>query len=82
MPDYGHPLVFGTFITPVNSPAQAAVQRARLSEQLGYDLVTFQVDGTLGSAVAFIQYSRQLNQPLGELGGRDVGGDVDVLPQP
>lgn len=24
---------------------------------------------TLGSAVAFIQYSRQLNQPLGELGG-------------
>lgn len=42
MPDYGHPLVFGTFITPVNSPAHAAVQRARLSEQLGYDLVTFQ----------------------------------------
>lgn len=42
MPDYGHPLVFGTFITPVNSPAHAAVQRAQLSEQLGYDLVTFQ----------------------------------------
>lgn len=42
MPDYGHPLVFGTFITPVNSPVHAAVQRAQLSEQLGYDLVTFQ----------------------------------------
>ena len=42
MPDYAHPLLFGSFITPVNSPPDAAVQRAVLSEQLGYDLVTFQ----------------------------------------
>ena len=42
MPDYGHPLVFGTFITPGNAPAQAPVRLAQLSEQLGYDLVTFQ----------------------------------------
>jgi len=42
MPDYLHPLQFGTFITPVNSPPDAPVQRALLSEQLGYDLVTFQ----------------------------------------
>jgi alkanesulfonate monooxygenase SsuD/methylene tetrahydromethanopterin reductase-like flavin-dependent oxidoreductase (luciferase family) len=42
MPDYGHPLAFGTFITPVNSPVRAAVQRAQLSEELGFDLVTFQ----------------------------------------
>jgi alkanesulfonate monooxygenase SsuD/methylene tetrahydromethanopterin reductase-like flavin-dependent oxidoreductase (luciferase family)/FAD/FMN-containing dehydrogenase len=42
MPDYGHPLQFGTFITPGNSPAQRPVQLAQLSEQLGYDLVTFQ----------------------------------------
>ena len=42
MVDYGHPLEFGTFITPVNSPPQAAVARAQLSEQLGYDLVSFQ----------------------------------------
>jgi alkanesulfonate monooxygenase SsuD/methylene tetrahydromethanopterin reductase-like flavin-dependent oxidoreductase (luciferase family) len=42
MPDYGHPLLFGTFITPVNTPAQAPVQFAQLSEQLGYDLATFQ----------------------------------------
>jgi alkanesulfonate monooxygenase SsuD/methylene tetrahydromethanopterin reductase-like flavin-dependent oxidoreductase (luciferase family)/FAD/FMN-containing dehydrogenase len=42
MPDYGHPLQFGTFVTPVNSPAQQAVQLAQLSEQLGFDLVTFQ----------------------------------------
>ena len=42
MPDYLHPLQFGTFITPVNSPPDAPVQRAVLSEQLGYDLVTFQ----------------------------------------
>jgi alkanesulfonate monooxygenase SsuD/methylene tetrahydromethanopterin reductase-like flavin-dependent oxidoreductase (luciferase family)/FAD/FMN-containing dehydrogenase len=42
MPHYGHRLQFGTFITPVNSPPEAAVQRAQLSERLGYDLVTFQ----------------------------------------
>ncbi|CAN5377514.1 hypothetical protein BH09ACT6_BH09ACT6_18440 [soil metagenome] len=42
MPDYGSPLAFGTFITPTNRSPQAAVERARLSERLGYDLVTFQ----------------------------------------
>ena len=42
MPDYGHPLEFGTFITPGNDPPQNAVALAQLSEQLGYDLVTFQ----------------------------------------
>jgi FAD/FMN-containing dehydrogenase len=42
MPDYGHTLQFGTFITPATSPPQAAVARAKLSEELGYDLVTFQ----------------------------------------
>jgi alkanesulfonate monooxygenase SsuD/methylene tetrahydromethanopterin reductase-like flavin-dependent oxidoreductase (luciferase family) len=40
--DYGHSLEFGTFITPVNDPPHAAVARAQLSEQLGFDLVTFQ----------------------------------------
>jgi alkanesulfonate monooxygenase SsuD/methylene tetrahydromethanopterin reductase-like flavin-dependent oxidoreductase (luciferase family) len=40
--DYGHELQFGTFITPVNDPPRAAVDRAQLSEQLGYDLVSFQ----------------------------------------
>lgn len=42
MPDYGHPLQFGTFVTPTNSPPQQAVALAQLSEELGYDLVTFQ----------------------------------------
>lgn len=42
MPDYGHPLQFATFITPVNSPPQQAVKLAQLSEELGFDLVTFQ----------------------------------------
>ncbi len=42
MPDYGHPLQFGTFVTPVNNPPQQAVQLAQVSEQLGFDLVTFQ----------------------------------------
>jgi alkanesulfonate monooxygenase SsuD/methylene tetrahydromethanopterin reductase-like flavin-dependent oxidoreductase (luciferase family) len=42
MPDYGSPLHFGTFITPSNRPPETAVALAQLSEQLGYDLVTFQ----------------------------------------
>jgi alkanesulfonate monooxygenase SsuD/methylene tetrahydromethanopterin reductase-like flavin-dependent oxidoreductase (luciferase family) len=42
MPDYGHPLRFGSFITPVNSPASQPVRLAVLSEELGFDLVTFQ----------------------------------------
>lgn len=42
MPDYGHPLRFGTFITPVNRPPEAAVDLAVVSEELGFDLVTFQ----------------------------------------
>ncbi len=40
--DYGHPIQFGTFITPVNSSPQHPVRLAQLSERLGYDLVTFQ----------------------------------------
>lgn len=42
MTDYGHPLAFGTFLTPANADPAATVGLARLSEQLGYDLVTFQ----------------------------------------
>ncbi|GAA4583604.1 hypothetical protein GCM10023194_21380 [Planotetraspora phitsanulokensis] len=42
MPDYGQPIRFGTFVTPVNDPASHPVQLAVVSEQLGYDLVTFQ----------------------------------------
>ncbi len=42
MPDYGHALEFGTFVTPVNDPPEQAVDLAILSEDLGYDLVTFQ----------------------------------------
>src|SRR5450755_2863953 len=40
--NYGHPLKFGTFITPLNKAAEKTVALARLSEELGYDLVTFQ----------------------------------------
>lgn len=42
MPDYGHPIRFGTFVTPVNAPPTRPVELAVLSEELGYDLVTFQ----------------------------------------
>ena len=40
--DYGHALQFGTFITPVNSPPDTAVELAKLAEAAGFDLVTFQ----------------------------------------
>ena len=42
MTDYGHDLVFGSFITPANADPQAPVRLARLSEDAGLDLVTFQ----------------------------------------
>jgi len=42
MPDYGLPLQFGTFITPANQKPDVPVALAKLSEQLGFDLVTFQ----------------------------------------
>ncbi|MET0714753.1 MAG: LLM class flavin-dependent oxidoreductase [Mycetocola sp.] len=42
MPDYGHALEFGTFITPTNQPHEAPVALGQLSERLGFDLVTYQ----------------------------------------
>jgi alkanesulfonate monooxygenase SsuD/methylene tetrahydromethanopterin reductase-like flavin-dependent oxidoreductase (luciferase family)/FAD/FMN-containing dehydrogenase len=42
MPDYGHELSFGTFITPQNQRPDDVVALARLTEQVGLDLATFQ----------------------------------------
>jgi len=42
MADYGHELVFGTFLTPQNAEPHAPVALAQLSERAGLDLVTFQ----------------------------------------
>jgi alkanesulfonate monooxygenase SsuD/methylene tetrahydromethanopterin reductase-like flavin-dependent oxidoreductase (luciferase family) len=42
MTDYGHHLEFGTFITPSATDPAGIVALAKLSESLGYDLVTFQ----------------------------------------
>jgi hypothetical protein len=42
MADYGHALEFGTFITPLAGDPAGIVALAKLSETLGYDLVTFQ----------------------------------------
>jgi alkanesulfonate monooxygenase SsuD/methylene tetrahydromethanopterin reductase-like flavin-dependent oxidoreductase (luciferase family) len=42
MPDYGHDLLFGSFITPRADRPDVTVGLARLSEELGLDLVTFQ----------------------------------------
>jgi alkanesulfonate monooxygenase SsuD/methylene tetrahydromethanopterin reductase-like flavin-dependent oxidoreductase (luciferase family) len=40
--DYGHELVFGTFITPLNQRPEDVVALAHLTERAGLDLVTFQ----------------------------------------
>lgn len=42
MPDYGHDLLFGTFVTPLAEPPAHAVELAVLAEQVGLDLATFQ----------------------------------------
>lgn len=42
MPDYGHPLEFGVFVTPSNEQPQQVVELAVLAERLGLDLVSFQ----------------------------------------
>ena len=36
--DYGHDLLFGTFITPVARPVQQAVELTRFAEEVGLDL--------------------------------------------
>ncbi|MEE6297242.1 LLM class flavin-dependent oxidoreductase [Georgenia wangjunii] len=42
MTDYGHDLLFGSFITPTNANPQQVVALAQHSERVGLDLVTFQ----------------------------------------
>ncbi|MGW3353080.1 LLM class flavin-dependent oxidoreductase [Nonomuraea rubra] len=42
MPDYGHDLKFGSFITPANASPKEVVALAQESEAAGLDLVTFQ----------------------------------------
>ncbi|MET7283805.1 LLM class flavin-dependent oxidoreductase [Kribbella sp. NPDC005582] len=40
--DYGHDLVFGTFLTPAIDDPERVIALAQLTEQVGLDLVTFQ----------------------------------------
>jgi alkanesulfonate monooxygenase SsuD/methylene tetrahydromethanopterin reductase-like flavin-dependent oxidoreductase (luciferase family) len=40
--DYGNDLIFGSFITPVNTALQEIIALAQASERAGPDLVTFQ----------------------------------------
>ncbi|MEV0612099.1 LLM class flavin-dependent oxidoreductase [Nonomuraea sp. NPDC050404] len=42
MPDYGHDLTFGSFITPANASPKEVVSLAQESEAAGLDLATFQ----------------------------------------
>ena len=40
--DYGHELVFGTFLTPAVDAPDRVIALAQLTEQVGLDLVSFQ----------------------------------------
>lgn len=42
MTDYGHDLLLGSFLTPAAADPQHVMDLARLSEEVGLDLVTFQ----------------------------------------
>ena len=42
MPDYGHELEFGVFLTPSAANAEEVVALARLADSVGLDLVAFQ----------------------------------------
>ena len=42
MTDYGHDLLLGSFLTPAAAAPQHVMDLARLSEEVGLDLVTFQ----------------------------------------
>ena len=42
MTDYGHELLFGSFLTPSARSPERVVELAQLSERAGLDLVTFQ----------------------------------------
>ena len=42
MPDYGHDVQLGVFLTPSNAQPEAVLDLAVRSEQAGFDLVTFQ----------------------------------------
>lgn len=42
MTDYGHDLLFGSFLTPSAAEPQAVVELTQLSERVGLDLATFQ----------------------------------------
>ncbi|MFE2546892.1 LLM class flavin-dependent oxidoreductase [Actinacidiphila glaucinigra] len=42
MPDYGHDLQFGSFVTPSNRDPEAVVDLALLAERVGLDLVSYQ----------------------------------------
>lgn len=42
MTDYGHDIMFGTFLTPTAADPQRVVQLAQLTDQLGLDAVTVQ----------------------------------------
>lgn len=42
MPDYGHDIQFGYFLSPDAADAQAVLETARLTDELGYDLLGVQ----------------------------------------
>ena len=46
MTDYGHELLFGTFLTPQNRSPRDVVELAQLTERAGLDLAPFRTTPT------------------------------------
>lgn len=77
MTDYGHDLLFGSFVNPVARPAQHAVDLAIASERAGLDLVTFQDHPYQPS---FLDTSTLLTYVASKTERVAVGGNVTSLP--
>ena len=69
MPDYGHALEFGTFVTPVNDPPEQAVDLAIVSE----------MDSQFDSAIAHLESARALLPDLEDPADRELN-EAAILP--
>ncbi|QAY74666.1 LLM class flavin-dependent oxidoreductase [Agromyces protaetiae] len=77
MTDYGHDLLFGTFVTPTAQSAQRVVELAQTADRAGLDLVTFQ-DHPYQSA--FLDTQTLLAYVAAKTERIHVAGNVTSLP--
>jgi alkanesulfonate monooxygenase SsuD/methylene tetrahydromethanopterin reductase-like flavin-dependent oxidoreductase (luciferase family) len=77
MTDYGHDLLFGSFITPRMQPASHAIDRTIASEHAGLDLATFQDHPYQGS---FLDTSTLLAYAASQTDRIHLAANVASLP--